>query len=377
MTAIVPNGLLALSGALPMHHQPRLVNIATISFLTTAIVAGLVAYFFVNDKKHWPIPSSKLSLAARAALPVGVIAALLAFYYGQIPDRKIPPHIDWALIESAYGEDLDAVEALTQIDDPAQWQSEVIRLDRLIESDSSIVVLMTSDETFERFQDGRQLMLGSQKLEGSCSSTGDGMWHNDQMMRCTRRGASTGRIDTLLYRRITNLNGNQTYIDVEFDYDELVERFDEAAVQRVTTGSEQLAQQHDQALLGTWSIDERYERTINEERYQTGKLHIGPRLSFGTYAIHADVEVESKLRSEKSRFERQACRDLRESCKFEEEAVGTLHIRGSKVQIIYENTKWGTDILRLSPESMVGRNNSWGSITRLKRDEGVQQHDSE
>ena len=58
MTALVPNGLLALSGVLPMRHQPGLVNFAVVSFLITAIAAGLMAHFLVNDKKTWPTPDS-------------------------------------------------------------------------------------------------------------------------------------------------------------------------------------------------------------------------------------------------------------------------------------------------------------------------------
>ena len=364
--AYVPNGVLVALGGLPMLHQQQLVRFAVLSFLITAIISFGLSYFLIRESDIQEEADSRRVIAGVAQ--VTAVFAVFILFRATLPDREIPGSIDWTLIESVYGEDLDAVEALTLIDDLAQWQSEVTRLDGLIESDSSIVSLMTADESFERFQEGRQLFIGTPSTGGGCSSTG-GRWNNDQMMRCTRQIANAGRTETLLYRRITDLDGNRTYIDVEFDYDELARKFDAAAIHRATAGSEQLAQRQDDALLGRWSIDERYERTINEERFQTGELVIGPRLSFGTYAIQARADVESTLRSETSRFDRQVCRGSSESCKFEEETTGTLRVRGSKIQIIYKDAKWGTDILRLSTDTMLGRNNMWGSTTRLERDE--------
>lgn len=297
-----------------------------------------------------------------------LFVVLVSALSSAIADQRPPELINWVVIESAYGPNLDAVEALVSIDDAADWQAEANRLDSLIAADPTIATLLTFSERFLHFQESRELILGGERLAGSCSSITGAFWNNDQMMVCKRRGEKTGLIKTLLYRRITGLDVESTYIDVEFDYGKLVERFDPTTVRKATTGSEDLAKQYDDYLLGTWFIEKRLTRTVDEERHQTGKLHVGPRLSFGNYAVHAEFVVDSSLRTEGSKFASPKCQMTKGSCQFDADVDGNLRIVNSKVRIVFDGAKWGTDVLTLSPDVMLGRNNNFGTTVRLKRE---------
>jgi hypothetical protein len=101
VTTWVPNGLLLLAGALPMHHQPRLVVFAFLSFSMTTLVSIAVAWVCIRQREQG-IPSNVRRLT-RIGIPLAAIGLLLGFDYAMFPDREIPEHIDWSLVESEFG----------------------------------------------------------------------------------------------------------------------------------------------------------------------------------------------------------------------------------------------------------------------------------
>lgn len=282
--------------------------------------------------------------------------------------EKPPELIDWVVVESAYGPLFDDIEGLTSIEDAADWHAEVDRLNTLIAADPTVVALLTSSKHFLQFQDSRRLMLSGERMSGTCSSLTGAFWNNNHMMVCKKHGKKTGSIKTLHYERRSILNGELTFIVVQLGYDILVERYDPDTVRDTTIGSEDQAKQYDDYLLGSWLIQERLTSTIDEERRQTGKLYVGPRLSFGSYAVRAEFHVDSSLRRKGAKFANSKCQMAKGSCQFDATVNGKLRIVNSKVRIVFESAKWGTDVLTISSGSMIGRNNNFGTTVRLKRE---------
>ena len=220
IVVLVPYGLLALSGAPPMLHQPQLVNFAVGSFLLTAITASLIACPFVNDERPRPTPASKIARAARIVLPLGIIAALLTLYYDRIPNWKIPAHIDRALVESAYGAQMDALFTTLELEAIEDVLEERQRLRDLFEKDEVFLGVYFSDQRLESHPDKRSVF--HRKIDSSswgCSSTGDGKYRNEGLIRCIRRVGPFRDKEILKYQR-TFSNGEETpNLNVIFDYD--------------------------------------------------------------------------------------------------------------------------------------------------------------
>ncbi len=362
----IPNGVLLALGSPPMLHQEKLVYFALLSFLATAVVSFLLSYLLVRPSKTVGRPNSRAYAAG--AVQLVVVAAAFLVFRAVIPDREVAPSINWAFIESVYGERLDRIEAMAAIDDAVERDLEITALREWVLTEPTMVSLKVSGAALkEQVRTSGPLTIGERKLSSGCSSTGDGAWRNDRLMRCSSEFEQRGKLDTLSYKRSSGPEENRVYIEVEFDYDRLLETVDSNETRLALSGSDELARGNDADLIGEWSITDRYERTVNEERFQNGVLSIGPRESFGTYPVRAEVNVESKLRKEDSQFERPECDQTAEQCSYNEVVAGTLRIRGSKVQIIYEHPRWSTDILSLEGNTMLGRANNWGTTTRFER----------
>jgi len=361
----MPNGVLLAFGSLPMLHNEKLVHFALLSFLATAVVSFLLSLVLVRATKGGKRPDTKAH--ATGAVQLALLVAAFFVFKAFVPDREVAESIDWTLIESVYGERLDRAEALANIDDVMERNSEIAALREWVAAEPTIVSLRVSSELPGNLQDGEALVLGPPRRSRGCSSSGDGAWRNDRLMRCTSELEGRGKTATLSYERNSGIEGNRVYIEVEFDYKRLLKGADSSDTRLALSGSDELARRNDAALIGEWSITDRYERTVNEERSQKGVLFIGPRESFGTYAVRAEVEVESRLRTDESYFERPECRQAAEQCSYVEAVTGTLRIRGSKVQIVYGHPRWSTDILSLEGNTMLGRSNNWGTTTRFER----------
>lgn len=288
-------------------------------------------------------------------------------FSGGCVSESPPELIDWTVIELAYGSLLDEVEALARVRGSTLWESEVEKLSDSITKDETIATLVTFSDNFLEYQDSKQLVLGEERLEGSCNSLTGRFWNENQMMVCKRRGEVVGRIKTLLYRRITRIDDVSTYIDVEFYYQNLVEKFHPVVVDRLMSGSDAMAEEYDDLLLGNWSIEERLTRTVDEERRQTGLLTVGPRLYFGTYAVKAEIQMNSSLRHDQGTFLISTCQQDHSTCQYAIDVNGELSVVNSKVRIVFDDAKIGTDVLTLDSGSLIGRNNNFGTTVRLKR----------
>ncbi len=157
MTAWVPNGLLVLQGAAPALHNPGLIRFTAISFLSTAVLASALSWLVIRSGKSVNVTLGRRLI--RVGAPVAAIVVMLTLYYSSVPDRRVESHVDWALIESAYGESFDALITLGGISDADAWQREHDRLEQVFADDPIVYALSVYDERMEAFSGDSTLRL--------------------------------------------------------------------------------------------------------------------------------------------------------------------------------------------------------------------------
>lgn len=364
MTAWVPNGLLVLQGAAPMLHHPRLVQFAAVSFPSTAVLAFALSWIVVRHQKSDHVPLGRRPL--RIGAPVAAIVVMLALYYSLIPDRRVESHIDWALIESAYGESFDAVIDLGGISDWDRWQWEHDRLEQVFADDPIVSAVAVTDKRLETFIGDSTLRLLRARGEGGCSGSGE-MWHYNRIMRCTRKHPEKGRIETLKYRRASaSAAGEIRSIDIEFHYEPFLNKYTANYAARAASGDPTTARLYDERVQGAWRMRQRFRLTTSEEIHQTGTLIVGARNGFGTYEVSATIQAESSLREDRVAFSKPECADAAEVCTWTSSTTGTLTIRGDRALLVFDDSFWLSDRLDVDNEMMVGRDD-WGSATVYER----------
>lgn len=364
MTAWVPNGLLVLQGAAPMLHHPRLVQFAAVSFPSTAVFAFALSWVVVRDRKSDHVPLGRRPL--RIGAPVAAIVAMLTLYYSWIPDRRVESHIDWALIESAYGESFDALIDLGGISDADRWQRERDRLEQVFADDPIVSAVAINDRRLETFVGDSTLRLLRVGGEGGCSGSGE-MWHHNRILRCTRKHPEKGRLETLEYRRASaSASGEVRSIDIEFHYEPFLNKYTVNYAARAASGDLKIARLYDERVQGTWRIRQRFRLTASEEVHQTGALIVGARKGFGTYEVSATIQAESSLREGRESFSNPECADATEVCTWTSSTTGTLQIRGDRALLVFDDSFWMSDRLDVDNEMMVGRDD-WGSATVYER----------
>ena len=361
--AYVPSAFAVLSGELPPMHNARLVDFTLKSFAATAVLAIVLAIPLVRPREL-QLPGFPKRLV-HTVRPLAFILASILVYRALLPDRTVAPHIDWALLESAYGPWMNDVAAIAEIDDPETRQAERQRLARMLGDDPVIVGVRLYDPRLESRTGEKRLQFGTRISNRGCSSTRDGKWKHDRIWRCSAGRGPFGKKETLEYRRRSLRDGVHTTLSIELDYENLLDRFSARDAAETTTVASTDAIRYDRQVAGRWTIDQRYQATVNEERTLTGTMHVRPGTSPGTYDVTVTANVASTLRPGKEGFDRAACPGSTATCSWSETVSGTLKVRGNRVQIIFDG-KWPTDHLDLRDDMMIGAN-PWGQETVYRR----------
>ncbi len=346
---LVPNGLFLLAGDLPMLHQARLVTFAATSFAGTAVISAALAWLCIRRPRE-ALPAEPRW--ARVGASLAVVGLMSGTYYIWLPNREIPDHVNWALLETAYGEDLDrlAVTYQQQASGDADIEEDPLRA----KFGADPVYWNVHVSGFEATEP-----LFFQRAEHRSSSCSGQPGNRHALMRCTWDSGNFFDTKTLKYSRRGLTPGNQQYeIAIQFDYDQFLSRHPTAV--EYNPGAETLRQQ-DQLLLGRWRAER--ETHIGEQgpRFETVSLSVGPRRKPGEYAVELDVKMISLDGSGKT----VSCLKAQDRCKWSGNSSGTLRIRGSQIQIIYDAKHWFTDRLQLHSTDLVGVD-PWGEKFRFQ-----------
>ena len=347
----VPNGLLLLGGDPPMLHQRRLVQFALHSFGATAVIATAISWVCI---RRGAAPPEK-GRPWRIGIPAAVIALLLGIYYASTPSKEIPDHIDWALLETEFGAEIDSIFATLRIADHDELLRERERL-RAQFAANPIIWRVTFDD--DRLEHHAPLFERAKSSSHSCS----GREHSGhRLMRCSHDVDALFDQQTLKFERRTVDDDQDRTVTIYFDWDEFRGQF--ARPQEYVVDSD-IERQQDALLIGNWRLSRRFTNNSGE-RVQTANLRIGPRLSSGSYAIVAASQIT--LVDEPA--DRSTCDAPTGPCVSSSSSEGLLKIRGAQVQIDYDKPDWSTDRLQIRNNEMVGRD-SWGHILHFKRGEG-------
>lgn len=349
----VPNGLFLLAGQPPLLHLPRLQTFATTSFAVTAVVSAAVAWVCIRQNR--PILRSRRRLARMGAYVLGV-SLLLGLYYAGFTDHDIPEHVDWALIESEFGQLMDDLIATREIDDFDAAGAERERLRSLINGDPIFWKVELPDP---RFDDKSRRAFFQRKASSGGSCTGQPGNHHG-LMGCTQDTGDFFDEKTLRFSRRTLTEDNHSFgLDIEFDHEAFLTRYPGPVDYSPDT---QTLQAQDQQLLGNWQLERRTDIGDRGPRMEIVSLNIGPRLSPGVYAVHARAEMLTLDRSEQATD----CTQTGDRCKWFGETGGTLRIHGSRTQLIYEARGWHGDRLQLTSEGLQGID-PWGDKVLFER----------
>ncbi|MCC5887090.1 MAG: hypothetical protein JJT88_11715 [Gammaproteobacteria bacterium] len=286
------------------------------------------------------------------------IGVLLGFYYARLPDRDIPEYVDWALIESEFGEVMDSLTGTREIESLEAAEHERDRLRAVIEADPIFWSIQFPDERFDRGTRGNFFQRQA-RSSGSC--TGQPGDHHG-LMRCTREVEGSRNRQTLRFvRRPLHEDSLRSVFEIEFDFEVFLDRYPghvDYAPDAPTL------QQQDQQLLGSWRLERRSSRGDKGPRREVVSLSVGPRLSPGKYAVQASVEMVPLDHSGPATD----CTQPGDRCKWFGKSAGTLRIRGSRVQILYEERRWFSDRLQQTSEGLLGTD-PWGDPVRFQRKE--------
>lgn len=114
----------------------------------------------------------------------GFILGIWMLFYQQIPDRKVPSQIDWALVETNYGTQMDALAATLEIESPEELERERERVRDIFENDPVVAIVKFGDGRFEGSSSARTFfsrLTAEQNSSVACSSLGDGKYSNDRL----------------------------------------------------------------------------------------------------------------------------------------------------------------------------------------------------
>jgi hypothetical protein len=215
MAAWVPHGLLLLMPDLSYYF--RFLRVVVTSFAVTAVVLGLAAWWLVRRDVR-PVKASWTTLV----VPFLVIGGVALLYRHSFPNRDIPAHVTTQAIESAYGKELDAVAALSGLEDPEQRRSAVAKLRREFESDPAVLRVSYPGSTGVVRGDIFHYRRGESPPSISCSGVPPAEQRG--LIRCTWSYGRFERADVLKYSRSARREGSADVV-IEFDYDEALVAF--------------------------------------------------------------------------------------------------------------------------------------------------------
>jgi len=134
MTGWVPHGLLMLMSTELIGYYAQVPQYVFPSFAITAVMFGLVTMGWQHTDTTKP--QSKL---ITFTVPVLVILLMVATFRFFLPGNDIPEHLNHETVEAIYGQSLDEVVALLDMDDSEVRESAVTRLKGLFDSDSGVL----------------------------------------------------------------------------------------------------------------------------------------------------------------------------------------------------------------------------------------------
>jgi hypothetical protein len=182
------------------------------SFLVTAAVFWAVARLIVTSRTlafGW----------STTVLPIATLVLIAGIYLYEFPSHDIDSRIDPMALESVYGERLDQVVGLLNIDNGAQRQSEIARLHSAFQSDPSVlrVTLPGPGVAYGGIFDYRSVDSSPNE---SCASAGPNQLI---LMRCTWQFRSSSQRQTLKYKRLVTYGGASHELILDLDYKEVLE----------------------------------------------------------------------------------------------------------------------------------------------------------
>jgi hypothetical protein len=209
----VPNFLLLPS--FDVFYYIRFATQVATSLLVTGAVFWVIARLFVASttlKFGW----------STTALPIATLILVASIYRYRFPSRDIDRRIDPIALEAVYGERLDRVIGLLNIDDEAQRQSEITMLRSALQSDPSVLHVMLQDPAlpflpYRGIFDYRS--VDSPQGE-SCSSAGP---YRLILMRCTWEFSGFSQRQTLKYKRLVAHGGGSLQVVLDLDYEKVLE----------------------------------------------------------------------------------------------------------------------------------------------------------
>lgn len=351
--AWIPNGLLLLSGAAPMLHQPKLVTFSVVSFSTTAAVSAIVAWLTIRSESPTQNESGRPMHLSGLLAGIGL---LLLIYYTWLPNRSIPQHVDWALMETEFGPTLDNIFSTLEIEDLNAAHARRNELAGMLSQDPIFWSVKFKDDRFST-ESGSTFFERHISRSHSCSGQ-PGNHH--KLMRCDRNTDALFEVETLRFtRRLMGPDEKQHVLELELEYDTFLQRYSTPIPFSLT--ADELAAQ-DQQLLGHWRLQRRSDIGDQGPRIETVELAIGPRNAPGTYTVAADVYMTSIGDPNQP----MRCTKPQDRCKWFEQSTAVLNIRGAQVQIIYAAKGWFTDRLTLSAAGLTGVD-PWGYLIHFQR----------
>jgi hypothetical protein len=187
----------------------RFARPVAMSLVVTAVVFWVVARLFVS-------PTTLKFRWTTIAPPILALVLVAGSYLYEFPSSDIDRRVDPIALEVAYGERLDQVIALLNIDDDAQRQSEIARLHTAFGADPSVLRVRVQDSRSHFPYRGvfEHLNVDSPPSE-SCSSTGP---YQLILMRCTWSYRGSSRRQVLKYKRSFSRADASLEVVLDLDY---------------------------------------------------------------------------------------------------------------------------------------------------------------
>lgn len=205
----VPHGLLLIMPELG--YYLRFAHIVFPSFVITAGVFAVVAWWLIRAntpplKPNW----------ATIVIPIIVATLVISLYRFVVPDSDIPADLTTDAIESAYGDQLDAVVSLLAFQDSERKERETERLRRVFDADDAVVrvYLQAPSAVGDTSDNAFSYLKGRSPPSTSCSGS-------YRLMRCIWSYDTFDQKKTLRYRRIFEFAEEALAVEIEFDYENL------------------------------------------------------------------------------------------------------------------------------------------------------------
>lgn len=210
-TVAVPNALLLIHFDLSYYIQ--LAKYTLPSFGATALLSTIAAFVWIRKRP------ARLEVSwATFAFPAFVVAVVFGAYQYAYPDTSIPPEINTAAVEQAFGAKLDDVIALHDIADPEEQRQKVQDLKAEFSSDPAVIYVSLENPGHERGDSGPAFHF-NQGDRRPRHKTCVGVVGPEQkgLRRCYWTGNRAGRRNVIRYRRQFDYGGEHRYLVVEFD----------------------------------------------------------------------------------------------------------------------------------------------------------------